>query len=274
MIGDKIPLANTFFFSRDLKGALDASDAVLMKEMGIAAPSKPAVIVDEAGNPLYRCNNLCTEFVTSDVSASKFEDALKLIASTRPMLHARRFIRLLLLDRLSPSHAKVICHTMDRQGEFNVYFLISSSAGNIELNMRSRFMLLNCNSEVTRAMPFTHAACDALVSELLAQAGRIVRSRPDAVFDLAHKAAYKLCGTMIPIEHVCRSCATVMGPACRDDAGRANVVRICADVDAIKRAVNKPSLLFDYVLYACLCEVLKTGTAAAGPDFFSTTKKT
>jgi hypothetical protein len=249
---------NTIFFSRDLEEAHAASERTLMKETGVTVPSKPTVVLDDGGALLYRCNNLCTEFAVNDIPASKFEDALRLIVSMRPMLHARRFIRFTLLDRLSQTHAKVICHTMDRHGEYNVYFLISSTAGNVDLNMRSRFMLQNCNNtDAARAVRFTHVACDLLVSELLDQAAAFPKTvKPDVLFDLAHRASYKLCGSMIPVEHLCRSCVTVMGARCKSTESIANIVQCCANADAMKRVVNKPSLLFDYVLFSCICEFL------------------
>ena len=256
---------NTVYHSQDFTSAFKQSNVDLelyiskdqLADKSCIRMEKLSEVHDASGDVLYRYNSKFTEFRIGDTSVRKFDDALLSIASTKQCFNGTtRYIRVLLRDRITPPFSKVISYMIDDHSEYNVFLIVTSSLNNLDGCIRSRFINKNCNNreKLVPIRRFSNAHCDAFVKSLRDDVKLLgIRNRPDKLFEYVHKISYKLCGTMVPFEVFCKSCINVLAdPSEASIEFSHKIVAECARMDAIRRGVNKPSLLFDSVLFTAL----------------------
>lgn len=280
---------NSLYFSRNFRDALTRSTVDMMSEVCNLKETKLKEVADASGEPIYYVNNICTEFHVGACSVRKFDEAFKSIVSTKVISSSglsstsstndeKRFVRLLLRDRIPAVYSKIVSYTIDSYSCDNVFIVVTSSTGNVDATLRSRLMPVNCNFKVASCPSSTfslvetqqqsydthlsHPHCDAFIGNLLDQALKVRLSHGSSsieararLFELVHTTSYKLCGTMASVDLICRSCMTVLAPKAANLDASCRIVEHCAKADAMRRSVNKPSLLFDYLLFACLSEL-------------------
>jgi hypothetical protein len=277
------PPVHVVFHSRDLTSASRNCDEFLADMHGIEpaqvarmtavsrsmTPARTQHVGAWDGTP-FAVEYLCNEVITAEfhvlsgfscaagpggtVSESDAVEAvLTELASTRSVFSSvPRAVRFVLPDRAPPAFSLLLHRMVGRFGDATLFVVVCTSTAQLDARTLSSFVTHRVPSPPPAGPPdrTVHAFLTALLQQTRPA---VLAGRYDRVFDAAHAASFRLCGSLVTVDMLCRTLICFCSEHGMDDTAMRDAVATCAKADAKKHLVDKVSLVFDDLLMWMCC---------------------